>query len=98
FGIKKICAHYLVRRRDEKGHAKGRLFNLCYDAHERKVNLRKRFEPPQKQDGEGPPVNLDLNDAKERIEAALQQEIITWLPERQARAGLQISLVGLHAQ
>jgi len=96
--IKKICAHYLVRRRDEKGHAKGRLFNLCYDAHERKVNLRKRFEPPQKQDGEGPPVNLDLNDAKERIEAALQQEIITWLPERQARAGLQISLVGLHAQ
>jgi hypothetical protein len=32
------------------------------------------------------------------VEAALRQEIITWLPERQARAGLQITLVGLHTE
>jgi hypothetical protein len=94
----KIYAHYLVQRRDEKGYVKGRLFNLCYDVQGGKVHLRSRFDPPGKQDGDGNPANIDFNEAKERIEAALQHEIITWLPERHARAGLQISLVGLHTE
>lgn len=96
--IKKICAHYLVQRRDERGHMKGRLFNLCYDVKGKKVYSQKRFDFPEKEKGDEPPINLDINDAKQGIEAAIQQEIITWLPERQARAGLQISLVGLHSQ
>ncbi len=92
----KIFAHYLVRRRDEKGLVRGRLFNLCFDVQEKKVELLKRFDPPEEQNGDGNRVAVEIDEAKERIEAALQQEIITWLPKRQARAGLQISLVGLH--
>ncbi len=51
-----------------------------------------------KQDADGHPIDLDFDKAKEGIEDTLQQEVITWLPERQARAGLQISLVGLHSE
>ncbi|NVM22151.1 MAG: DEAD/DEAH box helicase [Desulfobacterales bacterium] len=95
---KKVYAHYLVQRRDEKGFLKGRLFNLCYDLQEGRVYSRQRFDPPRKETGDGHPISLDLNDAKERIEALLRQEIITWLPERHTRAGLQITLVGLHCE
>jgi len=77
---------------------KGRLFNLCYDVKGKKVYSQKRFDPPEKAKGDGPLINFDMNDAKQAIEAAIQQEIITWLPERHARAGLQVSLAGLHAQ
>lgn len=96
--VNRICAHYLAQRRDEKGYLKGRLFNLCYDIKDEKVSLRSRFDPPSKQNGDGPPANIDFSKARERIEAALQQEIMTWLPERQFRAGLQLSLVGLHSE
>ena len=96
--FKKIYAHYLVQRRDEKGYLKGRLFNLCYDVQEGRVYSRHRFDPPRKENGDANPTNIDFNGVKERIEAALRQEIITWLPERQARAGLQITLVGLHTE
>ncbi len=96
--VKKICAHYLVQRRDEKEYLKGRLFSLYYDLQKRGVHSRHRFDPPMKQDADGHPIDLDFDKAKESIEADLQQEIITWLPERQARAGLQISLVGLHSE
>ena len=92
----KVFAHYLVRRRDEKGHVRGRLFNLCYDVQEKKVELLKRFDPPEKQNVDGPPMSPKVKEAKEKIGAVLQQEIITWLPERVSRAGLQISLIGLH--
>lgn len=74
----------------------GRLFNLCYDVREKKVELLRRFDFPEKQNVDGPPMNLEVKEAKEKIEAVLQQEIITWLPERVSRAGLQISLIGLH--
>jgi len=93
---KKLFAHYSVRRQDEKGHVRGRLFNLRYDVQEKSVQLLKRFDLPEEQNVNEPPMSLEVKEAKERIEAALQQEIVKWLPERQARAGLQLTLVGLH--
>jgi hypothetical protein len=35
-------------------------------------------------------------EARESIESTLQEAVIEWLPDRHARAGLQVSLVGLH--
>jgi hypothetical protein len=92
----KLVAHYLVRRQDEKGHIKGRLFNICYDSQKEKIEILNRYESPEKQNSDEGIFKFDLGGAKKRIEAALQQEILTWLPERQSRAGLQISLIGLH--
>lgn len=79
-----------------KSQKGGRLFSIRFDSEENRVESLKRFDPPEKQNDGGNPEGIEVGEAKERIEAALQQEIITWLPERQARAGLQISLVGLH--
>jgi hypothetical protein len=39
---------------------------------------------------------LDLGEARSAIESALEAEINNWLPSRQSRIGLNISLVGLH--
>ena len=52
----KVFAHYLVRRRNEKGHVRGRLFNLCYDVREKKVELLKRFDSPENRNGDGNPL------------------------------------------
>ena len=38
---------------------------------------------------------IDYQEVRKRIEAALQNAIIEWLPDRQARAGLQINLLGV---
>jgi hypothetical protein len=95
---RKLHAHYLVQRRDEKGYLRGRLFNLCYDANAGHIQVESRFDTPGKDDGIGPWGELDVEDAKDRIESALNNEVLTWLPERMSRAGLQISLVGLHCE
>ena len=39
---------------------------------------------------------VDLAQARAAFESALETEINSWLPSRQARIGLNISLVGLH--
>jgi PIN domain nuclease of toxin-antitoxin system len=62
------------------------------------VELLKRFDQHEEQRGKGSPFEINIDVAKERIEATLRQEIITWLPERVSRAGLQISLIGLHCE
>jgi hypothetical protein len=42
----------------------------------------------------GRPIIVD--EARESIESALQQAIIGWLPERQFRGSLQVSLIALN--
>ena len=93
---RKIFAHYLVQRRDDKGYIRGRLFDISYDLDTKRIEVETRFDAPEKDNGDNPMTPLDINEAKDGIESALQHEIVTWLPERMARAGLQISLVGLH--
>jgi len=39
---------------------------------------------------------IDLSEARSAIESALEAEINAWIPSRQSRIGLNISLVGLH--
>ncbi|MBU1206360.1 MAG: DEAD/DEAH box helicase family protein [Proteobacteria bacterium] len=89
----KICAHYLVQHRTPAGQLQGRTFNFQYNAQTSEVLSLRRFELYAAEKSEA-----DLGDfqkAQEGIEAALQNAIIEWLPDRQSRAGLQISLLGL---
>jgi hypothetical protein len=53
----------------------------------------KRFEYRQGDNSEEDLI--DYQEVRKRIEAALQNAIIEWLPDRQARAGLQINLLGV---
>jgi hypothetical protein len=39
----------------------------------------------------------DISSARQRQESALQSAILQWLPERQNRAGLRISLIGMYS-
>jgi superfamily II DNA/RNA helicase len=91
-----IHAHYLVQRRAEKGQLQGRVFNLAYDPGNDEIKVLRRFDygasKADKTEGS------DSSKARERIEAALQNAIIEWLPDRQSRAGLQITLVGVHLE
>ncbi len=86
-------AHYLVQRRDERGHQKGRVFHFEYDAANDDVRALRRIEfGDDRLTGSD---HTDISRARERIEAALQDAIMQWLPDRQSRAGLQISLTGV---
>ena len=89
-----IYAHYLVQYRDQKGHQKGRTFNFLYDAQSGKVKSLKRF-PTLNRPNTSTDNYSETSKARDRIEAALQNALIEWLPDRQSRAGLQVSLVGV---
>jgi len=93
---KYIYAHYLVQYKDSNGHLKGRTFNLLYSTKTREVKSLKRFEPLKVACEKKDRNHIDVSKTREGIEAALQNAIIEWLPDRQSRTGLQISLVGLH--
>jgi hypothetical protein len=95
---KSIYAHYLVQYKDSNGHLKGRTFNFLYSTETREVKSLRRFEPLKVARGKKNREQIDFSKAREGIEAALQNAIIEWLPDRQSRAGLQISLVGLHTE
>ncbi len=89
----KICAHYLIQHRAAAGQLQGRTFNFLCDTQNMEVQSLRRFEfyeVKKSEAGVG-----DFQKVREGIEAALQNAIIEWLPDRQARAGLQISLLGL---
>jgi SNF2 family DNA or RNA helicase len=94
---KYIYAHYLVQYQDSNGHMKGRTLNFLCDTETKEVKILKRFEPLKVAGQRKDRDHIDFSKAREGIEAALQNAIIEWLPDRQSRAGLHISLVGLHA-
>lgn len=93
-GIGSLCARYLVRRRDERGMIQSRILTLSYDAQTKEVRSLSHFLT-----SEGQPTDaaaFDLSEARAAIESSLEAEINAWIPSRQGRIGLNISLVGLH--
>jgi hypothetical protein len=96
FGGNSVYARYLVQYRISTGQLQGRLFNFVYDPLTNEVKTLNRFEASNGMGTGGAKEGPDIADARERIETALQNAIIEWLPDRQSRAGLQISLIGLH--
>jgi hypothetical protein len=59
------------------------------------VTMPPRFQPiKEKAVSKG---STSTEEARDRIESALRQVLIEWLPDRQSRASLQVSLIGLHA-
>ena len=88
-----VCARYLVRRRDERGLVQSRVITLMYSPSTGDVQTVQHFPTETKEEiGNG----VDLGNARSAIESALEAEINNWLPSRQSRIGLNISLVGLH--
>jgi hypothetical protein len=92
-----VYARYLVQYRIATGQLQGRLFNFVYDPLAKEVRTLTRFEIGNGTGTGGAEEGPDISKARERIETALQNAIIEWLPDRQSRAGLQISLIGLYS-
>jgi hypothetical protein len=96
FGVgtgRSVMANYLIYRRNERGRHEGRVFHFVYDETTDRVSPLRRLESrDDRSTGSGP---ANISRARERIEAALHDAIIQWLPDRQSRAGLQISLTGI---
>jgi ERCC4-related helicase len=91
-----VYAHYLISYKSRKEHLQGKVFGFSYDSKAGEVFTLSRFSPIKPN---SEPINgLNIEEARERIESALQQTLIEWLPDRQSRAGLQISLIGLHLE
>ncbi len=86
-------ANYLIHRRDERGRREGRVFHFVYDETTDQVSTLRRLDFRDDRSGGSGPANISR--ARERIEAALHDTIMQWLPDRQSRAGLQISLTGI---
>lgn len=89
-----LCARYLVRRRDERGLIQSRVITLVFKPSTGEVQTLQHF-PTDQEDGSNGAL-VDLGQARAAIEGALEAEINNWLPSRQSRIGLNISLVGLH--
>lgn len=94
-GAGTICARYLVRRRDDRGLIQSRVITLVYKPSTGEVETAQHF-PSDDEQGNGNGA-LDLPNARAMLESALEAEINNWLPSRQSRIGLNISLVGLHS-
>jgi tRNA U34 5-carboxymethylaminomethyl modifying GTPase MnmE/TrmE len=92
-----VYAHYLVQHRSVTGQLQGRVFNFVYDSLANEVRTLPRFEVENGMGTDDDKDAQDISNARERIETALQNAIIEWLPDRQSRAGLQVSLIGLHS-
>ena len=94
-GTGDVCARYLVRRRDERGLIQSRMITLTYKAATGEVETLQHFQLEKAEEAHN--GALDLGQARSAIESALEAEINNWLPSRQSRIGLNISLVGLHS-
>jgi len=92
-----VYARYLVQYRISTGRLQGRLFNFVYDPLAKEVRTLTRFEGGNGIEPGGAKEGPDIGKARERIESALQSGILEWLPDRQSRAGLQITLIGVHS-
>ncbi len=93
-GANGLFARYLVRRRDDRGLIQSRVITMLYDFFTGQVQTLQHFPTDE---GEGAENSLaDLGPARAAIESNLEVEINNWLPSRQSRIGLNISLVGLH--
>jgi SNF2 family DNA or RNA helicase len=89
-----VFARYLVRRRDERGLIQSRIVTIMYDSSTGEVQTLQHF--PTDDAGQSSIGTADFGQARSAIESALELEINNWLPSRQSRIGLNISLVGLH--
>jgi SNF2 family DNA or RNA helicase len=89
-----VCARYLTRRRDERGLVQSRVITLTYQPSTGEVQTLQHF--PIDESKESGSVSVDFAQARTALESALEAEINNWLPGRQSRIGLNMSLVGLH--
>ena len=93
-GANGVFARYLVRRRDERGLIQSRVITMLYDLATGQVQTVQHFPTDEGEAAENGVA--DLGPARAAIEGNLEVEINNWLPSRQSRIGLNISLVGLH--
>jgi hypothetical protein len=89
-----VFARYLIRRRDDRGLIQSRVITMLYDLATGQVQTLQHF-PTDEGEAAGKGV-ADLGPARAAVESNLEVEINNWLPSRQSRIGLNISLVGLH--
>lgn len=91
-----ICARYLVQYDGEHGQTANRILTLC-GTPEGDVKAIERMEWTHVQDVQGAEIQrFDLEKLKARFEEMKKSAILEWIPDRQKRARVTTSLIGVH--
>ncbi len=92
-----IYARYLVRYEDKPGHATARVLTLR-GTPEGTIEVCERIEWT-KTNGVAKPVsfaNLDISGLQSRFDETMKSVILEWIPDRQKRARVTTTLIGIH--
>jgi ERCC4-related helicase len=91
-----ICARYLVQYDCEHGQTASRILTLC-GTPEGDVKAIERMEWARVQDVRGAEIQrFDTEKLKTRFEEMKKSAILEWIPDRQKRARVTTTLVGIH--
>jgi Superfamily II DNA/RNA helicases, SNF2 family len=91
-----ICARYLVQYDDERGRTSSRVLTLC-GATEDDVKVVERMQWAPGQDVRDTDAQrFDIEKLKSRFEEFKKNVILEWIPDRQKRARVTTTLVGIH--
>ena len=92
-----ICARYLVQYEDERGRTSSRVLTLG-SAHEGDVKLVERMEwtADWRESRSADAREFDVERVKPLFEEFKKNVILEWIPDRQRRARVTTTLVGIH--
>lgn len=93
-----ICVRYLVRYDDEHGQSAARVLTLK-GTPEGVINVAERMEWPTR--GSDQPAGIyhwDIEKLKAQFEEFKKNVILEWIPDRQKRARVTTTLIGVHVE
>jgi len=93
----KVWARYLVQCEDERGQPIPRILTLCASP-EGDIKVAERMEWAGNGREPAVPANqqLDIKGLQTRIEEFKKSVILEWIPDRQRRARVTTTLIGIH--
>jgi ERCC4-related helicase len=93
----KVWARYLVHCADERGHPAHRILTLCGNP-EGDMEVAERMEWARNNQEPVLTINqhLDIKELQARFEEFKKSVILEWIPDRQRRARVTTTLIGIH--
>lgn len=93
----RVCARYLVQYDDDQGQLANRVLTLCGSL-ETDVRAMERFEwsGASLESNVASASKLDIKALETRFKEAKENTILEWFPDRQRRARVRITPIGVH--